>query len=108
MLIEQFIAELTATSPNLTAFKPYVIGMRREVKPISFEDPCLGAAANIFLNDLGTAHDLIQDLEGDPAAAYLHGLIHRREGDFWNANYWFRQAQSISEMLGIDAESLTN
>jgi hypothetical protein len=50
----------------------------------------------------------VQDLESNPIAAYLHGIIHRREGDFWNANYWFRQAKKIAADLGLDPEDLTN
>lgn len=108
MPVAQLIEELLQTKPGLTPFRPYVIGMRREVMPIIFEDPLVGAAANIFINDLGMAHDLVQSLEGDPIADYLHGIIHRREGDFWNANYWFRMAKPISEALNIDPEDLTN
>ncbi|MCU0711679.1 MAG: hypothetical protein MUC43_06440 [Pirellula sp.] len=37
------------------------------------------------------AHDLVQDA-GSGIQAYIHGMIHRLEGDFWNAKYWFRSA----------------
>ncbi len=30
-------------------------------------------------------------MEGD-TAAYWHGMVHRREGDFENARYWMRRA----------------
>jgi hypothetical protein len=40
--------------------------------------------------DLETSHRLVQDR---PTADgnYLHGLVHRIEGDFGNARYWFRR-----------------
>ncbi|MEO0734948.1 MAG: hypothetical protein AAFZ52_19075 [Bacteroidota bacterium] len=37
------------------------------------------------------AHDLI-DPEPGPDAAWVHALLHRMEGDEWNANYWYNQA----------------
>jgi Tfp pilus assembly protein PilF len=37
------------------------------------------------------AHELIQD---DPSsdAAWIHAYLHRKEGDQWNAEYWYRRA----------------
>ncbi len=43
------------------------------------------------LDALPDAHALFQDAPGD-LAAYWHGMMHRREGDFDNARYWFRRA----------------
>lgn len=37
------------------------------------------------------AHDAIQH-EGDRMAAAVHAYLHRKEGDIWNANYWYRNA----------------
>ena len=36
------------------------------------------------------AHTLFQDAKGD-LGSYWHGMMHRREGDFDNARYWFRR-----------------
>ena len=43
------------------------------------------------VDDIHEAHKLFQDDSGD-LAAYWHGMMHRREGDFDNARYWFRRA----------------
>jgi len=40
---------------------------------------------------LDEAHKIFQDSPGD-VGAYWHGMMHRREGDFDNARYWFRRA----------------
>jgi hypothetical protein len=40
---------------------------------------------------LDAAHRIFQDDPGD-IASYWHGVMHRREGDFDNARYWFRRA----------------
>lgn len=37
------------------------------------------------------AHDLVDHLES-PEAAWVHAYLHRKEGDLWNANYWYRRA----------------
>jgi len=37
------------------------------------------------------AHELIQDL-ADKQAAWIHAYLHRKEGDVWNANYWYTKA----------------
>jgi len=43
------------------------------------------------LDAIDEAHKIFQDSPGD-LGAYWHGMIHRREGDFDNARYWFRRA----------------
>ncbi|MGL4514807.1 MAG: hypothetical protein ACRCT8_17090 [Lacipirellulaceae bacterium] len=53
-------------------------------------DCCL-AAAWLAHGELDEAHALAQAHEG-PVAAYWHGVVHRREGDFGNAEYWFDRA----------------
>ncbi len=41
--------------------------------------------------DWKTAHDLINDLD-DKQSAHVHAYLHRKEGDLWNADYWYRRA----------------
>ena len=43
---------------------------------------------------LDDAHRIFQDDPGD-LASYWHGVMHRREGDFDNARYWFRRAGKL-------------
>ena len=37
------------------------------------------------------AHEIIQDFE-DNKACWIHAYLHRKEGDIWNADYWYRKA----------------
>jgi hypothetical protein len=59
------------------------------------------------LDDLDGAHRIFQEASGD-LGAYWHGMIHRREGDFDNARYWFRRAGELpvfNELHGEAAKS---
>ena len=47
------------------------------------------------LDALPEAHAIFQDANDDPGA-YWHGMLHRREGDFDNARYWFRRAGTLA------------
>ena len=38
------------------------------------------------------AHEIAQAAEGEPSHDWLHALVHRIEGDDWNADYWYRRA----------------
>lgn len=48
------------------------------------------AASLLYHDHHNEAHDLVQDLT-DPDGALVHALVHRREPDYWNANYWYRR-----------------
>ncbi|RYC70164.1 MULTISPECIES: hypothetical protein [Spirosoma] len=38
------------------------------------------------------AHEVAQSREGDQPYDRLHAYLHRKEGDRFNANYWYRRA----------------
>ena len=46
------------------------------------------------------AHEIVQD-GATPLASYLHGVVHRLEGDYWNAKYWFRQVHDKRQLQSI-------
>jgi hypothetical protein len=61
------------------------------------------------LDDIHAAHSIFQDEDGF-FGSYGHGMMHRREGDFWNANYWFRRAgnpRNISFPNGLTPAEIT-
>ena len=41
--------------------------------------------------DWDKAHEMIQDVE-DETSFWIHAYLHRKEGDSWNADYWYRKA----------------
>jgi hypothetical protein len=78
-----------APDPNLIAFLKdadleRLGGYRPEVVP--FVRSLLLLAAG----DLERAHRLVQEAS-NADGTYIHGMVHRIEGDFDNARYWFRR-----------------
>ncbi len=49
------------------------------------------------------AHEIAQDIPR-PNGAWIHAYLHRKEGDQWNANYWYRQAGRKSPGLSLKEE----
>ena len=48
------------------------------------------AALWLYHDHLEPSHRISQTI-ADASGCYWHALMHRREGDFWNSKYWFRQ-----------------
>jgi hypothetical protein len=53
--------------------------------------------------DWTRAHDLINDLE-TPDTMAVHAYLHRKEGEQWNADYWYRKAGSQHRRPTLEAE----
>lgn len=78
-----------ASAASLTkALKSALTGLDEERRDAAL------ALALLWHDDLDGAHQLCQAHEGHPECDYVHALLHRREGDFGNAKYWFREVGS--------------
>lgn len=49
------------------------------------------------------AHNLADGMPGS-IAEWLHALLHRIEGDKWNANYWYKRAGREYPEISTDNE----
>lgn len=49
------------------------------------------------------AHGLIDELE-TPDAMAVHAYLHRKEGETWNADYWYRKAGQTFRRSSLHAE----
>ena len=49
------------------------------------------------------AHAEVDHLN-DQASAWVHAYLHRKEGDTWNADYWYRRAGKNRPNISLDEE----
>ena len=54
--------------------------------------------------DWEAAHDIAQSREGTLLYDRLHAYLHRKEGDDWNANYWYRRAKTTMPTDSLEEE----
>jgi len=53
--------------------------------------------------DWAKAHDQVDSLDGK-SAARIHAYLHRKEGDQWNAAYWYKRAGESQPNLTLEEE----
>ena len=73
--------------------------------------PLIRSAILLWHDHLDASHELSQGIE-TPSGSFLHGIMHRREPDYWNSKYWFRRigrhpclptiAQRVAVLAGDD------
>jgi hypothetical protein len=66
---------------------------------------CVRSLLLLQAGEFERSHSIVQAMSGsDPA--YIHGMAHRIEGDFWNAKYWFRRSKKHPAFLGTPIDPL--
>ncbi len=53
--------------------------------------------------DWKSAHDQVDHLPGK-SAARIHAYLHRKEGDEWNAGYWYKKADANMSKYSLEEE----
>lgn len=74
MTLEQFTLSLSQQQPP-TGLHPILQGLWYDAK-----------------DNWEAAHNIAQSQEGTQVYDRLHAYLHRKEGDRFNANYWYRRA----------------
>ena len=69
-----------------------LIAITEAIDALDREDYAMGPAWNV-------AHKLAMEHEGEAEFDRLHALLHRIEGDFDNARYWYKRA-GVDEFEG--------
>jgi hypothetical protein len=49
------------------------------------------------------AHALVDQLP-DQQSAWVHAYLHRKEGDTWNADYWYNRARKTRPAISLEKE----
>ena len=83
--LTQFIDSLQENEPNPT-FSPMLQSLWHDGK-----------------GDWKRAHDLVDQLPGQDAA-WVHAYLHRKEGDLWNADYWYAHAKKNRPNISLEEE----
>ena len=76
MTLDQFTVTLTQPRPP-TGMHPILLALWYDAN-----------------NQWEQAHDIAQSREGELPYDRLHAYLHRKEGDRFNANYWYRRART--------------
>ncbi|RMG67678.1 MAG: hypothetical protein D6715_04210 [Calditrichaeota bacterium] len=125
------VSELLALAPEmpLDAGRP-VAAVEARLSALAAEDlfapqpvsdpamaRCCLAGLWLRFNFLDQSHRISQGIP-TPSGSYWHGMLHRREGDYWNSKYWMRrvgthpvfqpltlEARQLCETLGSDPHS---
>lgn len=77
----------------------------------SLQQPSPPPGSSVFLQALWyegkgmweKAHELIQD-GNDKDSSRIHAYLHRKEGDQWNADWWYRKAAAGRPQLSLQEE----
>lgn len=49
------------------------------------------------------SHNIAQDMHNN-LGSWIHAYLHRKEGDRFNAGYWYRQANKTYPEISLDVE----
>jgi hypothetical protein len=115
--LEQFLGKLQ--TPRVSLSQPEIQpGLVEELNRVSDlvlangcgpRVDCIRSLLLLQAGDFERSHSIVQAMSGsDPA--YIHGMVHRVQGDFWNAKYWFRRSKKHPAFLEtpIDPFRITN
>lgn len=53
--------------------------------------------------DWEASHDIAQDMHNE-MGSWLHGYLHRKKGDDWNARYWYQQTGKSFPAITLEDE----
>jgi hypothetical protein len=53
--------------------------------------------------DWGKSHELAQDVN-TPDGSWVHAYLHRKEGDQFNAQYWYKRANQKMPAYSLEKE----
>jgi hypothetical protein len=86
-------------------FEAFKISLQQSVPPAGISKYLLA----IWYDGKGNwekAHDIVQQDESDKTNNRIHAYLHRKEGDDWNAGYWYKRSSTTFFNGSLDDEWL--
>ncbi|WP_373552910.1 hypothetical protein [Haliscomenobacter sp.] len=71
--------------------------------PPSFSNLLLLALWHEGRGDWEASHNIAQDVHSKEGS-WVHAYLHRKEGDIWNADYWYNRAGRKRPPYGLEQE----
>ncbi|MBS1522101.1 MAG: hypothetical protein JST50_13950 [Bacteroidetes bacterium] len=76
---------------------------------LNFEQPARELSAplkSLWYDGKGDWHQAHAQVDhlNDQASAWVHAYLHRKEGDIWNADYWYNKARQSRPNLSLEEE----
>lgn len=71
--------------------------------PINLSEP-LAALWHDAKNDWEKAHEIAQKQEGNLVYDKIHAYLHRKEGDIFNAKYWYHRINTPFPKISLEQE----
>ena len=112
LISEAATVELDAGTPNRDVAEALeAFDFDQAVAPREVADPLMALACQSGLwllhRFLDRSHEISQRIE-TPTGSFWHGIMHRLEGDYSNAKYWFRRVgdHPIYEALATAAQDV--
>lgn len=79
------------------------LATQKSVEPMSDWPEALKALWYDAKGDWESAHNIAQEMHTD-LGSWIHAYLHRKEGDEWNAGYWYRTAKRPFSVLSLEEE----
>ena len=83
-------------------FSTFQTSLQSAMMP-SFSNPLLLALWHEGRGDWEASHNIAQDVHSKEGS-WVHAYLHRKEGDIWNADYWYNRAGRKRPQYGLEQE----
>jgi hypothetical protein len=72
---------------------------------MALNDELIAAVDAALAGEWDRSHRIAQEFS-DPAACWIHAVLHKIEGDAWNSRYWYARTQAQYEDFTDPTEEL--
>lgn len=83
-------------------FAEFVNSLSRDDPPPGL-NPLLVSLWYDAKGDWEKSHDIVSEINSIEASL-MHAYLHRKEGDLWNADYWYRRAGTTRKEMSLEEE----